>query len=53
MKKVLFLFVALFATITMSAQTLEKSNFFDNTYVGLNTGVSGWRFVINMNFVLG
>lgn len=38
----LFLFVALFATITMSAQTLEKSNFFDNTYVGLNTGVSGW-----------
>lgn len=42
MKKLLFLFVALFATITMSAQTLEKSNFFDNTYVGLNTGVSGW-----------
>lgn len=42
MKKLLFLFVALIATVTMSAQTLEKSKFFDNTYVGLTTGVSGW-----------
>lgn len=41
MKKVLLCFImALFTVVTMSAQTVEKSKFFDNTYIGLNTGIS-------------
>lgn len=41
MKKILLCFcMTLFAVITMSAQNLEKSKFFDNTFVGVNTGVS-------------
>ena len=42
MKKFIFMLVAMFATVTMSAQTVEKSKFLDNTYVGLNGGVSAW-----------
>lgn len=42
MKKFIFMLVAMFAAVTMSAQTVEKSKFFDNTYVGLNGGVSAW-----------
>lgn len=42
MKKFIFMLVAMFATVTMSAQTVEKSKFFDNTYVGLNGGISAW-----------
>lgn len=35
MKKFIFMLVAMFAAVTMSAQTVEKSKFLDNTYVGL------------------
>lgn len=42
MKKFIFMLVAMFAAVTMSAQTVEKSKFFDNTYLGVNGGVSAW-----------
>lgn len=42
MKKFIFMLVAMFATVTMSAQTVEKSKFFDNTYVSVSGGAFGW-----------
>lgn len=35
MKKFIFMLVAMFAAVTMSAQTVEKSKFFDNTYANM------------------
>lgn len=38
MKKFIFMLVALFATVSMSAQHVVESKFFDNTYVSVNLG---------------
>lgn len=38
MKKIVFMLVALFATVTMSAQHVEESKAFDNTYASVNFG---------------
>jgi outer membrane protein OmpA-like peptidoglycan-associated protein len=42
MKKILFMFVALFATITSFAQTVTSSNIFENTYISVSGGGYGW-----------
>lgn len=42
MKKIILFFIALISFVSMSAQTVESSRFFDNTYIGINTGVSAW-----------
>ena len=42
MKKIiLFMFTALIA-VSASAQELERSKFFDNTFIGVSTGVGAW-----------
>ena len=42
MKKFIFMIMALVATVTMPAQTVESSSLFENTYVSVGTGGSGW-----------
>ena len=40
MKKLIFMLVAMFATISLSAQTVVSSKLTDDVYVGVNTGAS-------------
>ena len=42
MKKILFFMVALFATMSIFAQTVTSSNIFENTYVSVGAGGYGW-----------
>lgn len=42
MKKFIFITVMSLLTLSVSAQELEQSKFFDNTYVGVSTGVGAW-----------
>lgn len=50
MKKIVSVLTAMLAVLSINGQTLEKSKFFDNTYIGLNTGVSGWLHPTCNNF---
>lgn len=42
MKKFIFMLLVMFTSLSVSAQTVEHSKFFDNFYVGVNTGAAGW-----------
>ena len=42
MKKILFFMVAMFATMSIFAQTVTSSNVFENTYVSVGAGGYGW-----------
>ena len=42
MKKILFFMVAMFATMSIFAQTVTSSNIFENTYVSVGAGGYGW-----------
>lgn len=42
MRKIVLFLMALIVTVSMRAETVEGSRFFDNTYIGLNSGVSAW-----------
>lgn len=42
MKKLIFIFAMSLMTFSISAQELEQSKFFDNTFVGVNTGLGAW-----------
>lgn len=42
MKKIILFAVMVFASVTAFAQPLEPSKFFDNTFVGVSTGVGAW-----------
>ena len=42
MKKLIFIFAMSLMTFTVSAQELEYSKFFDDTFVGVSTGVGAW-----------
>lgn len=42
MKKLIFIMMVMFTTISLSAQTVVSSKFFDNVYIGVNTGASMW-----------
>lgn len=42
MKKLIFIMMVMLTTISLSAQTVVSSKFFDNVYVGVNTGASMW-----------
>lgn len=48
MKKLIFMLVALFATISLSAQTVSSSRWSDNIYVSVGTGASSWLHPIDM-----
>lgn len=42
MKKFIFIMVMSMMTFAVSAQELEQTKFFDNTFVGVSTGVGAW-----------
>ena len=42
MKKFIFILAMSMMTVAVSAQELVQSKFFDNTYVGVTTGVGAW-----------
>lgn len=42
MKKLIFIFAMSLMTFAVSAQELEQTKFFDNTFVGVSTGVGAW-----------
>ena len=48
-KLILMMFTALIA-VSASAQELERSKFFDNTFVGVSSGVGAWLKPINNGF---
>lgn len=48
-KLILMMFTALIA-VSASAQELERSKFFDNTFVGVSTGVGAWLKPTNNGF---
>ena len=51
MRKLIFMLVAMmFATISMSAQTVVSSKLFDDVYVGVNTGASMWLHPHTMGY---
>ena len=50
MRKLIFMLVALFATFSLSAQTVVSSKLTDDVYVGVNTGVSMWMHAHTMGY---
>ena len=42
MKKFIFIMVMSMMTFAVSAQELEQSKFFDNTFIGVSTGAGAW-----------
>jgi outer membrane protein OmpA-like peptidoglycan-associated protein len=42
MKKIIFILAMSMMAFTVSAQELVQSKFFDNTFIGVSTGVSAW-----------
>lgn len=51
MRKLIFMFVAMmFATLSLSAQTVTPSKWYDNVYVGLSAGTAAWLHPHDVGF---